>query len=214
MIPVAFFPRSYQITGTPQSARNPLRLEPRSSSYILTHRDQRNRECLLDARTQTNVISITGAFCESLTIHSACRGGKNTGYRLYEKACCCCRWTFDRSYASLMHTFTTDVAVGCHWDDRPRTGNRELTFPSHVQNVPVSSRVFCSTTRSIPATDSSALMIPSTSHPRDMFAMFLSQVSHSFHTERVEISHVVTSPGCTASIVVVYRFRSSSAAIC
>ena len=70
--------------------------------------------------------------------------------------------------------FTMDAAVDCHLAGRRRTGNQKLTFPSHVQNVPVSNMVFCSTTRSIPATDSSALMIPSTSHPRDIFAMFLS----------------------------------------
>ena len=51
--------------------------------------------------------------------------------------------------------------------------NQKLTIPSHVQNVPVSWIVFCSTTRSMPATDSSTFIIPSTSHPRVTFAMFL-----------------------------------------
>ena len=89
-----------------------------------------------------------------------------------------------------------------------------LAFPSQVQNVPVSRMVFCSTTRSMPATDSSAFMIPSTSHPRDTFAMSLSKVSQNVHAEVDRVSDVATSPGCMASIVVAYLFRSSSAAMC
>lgn len=72
------------------------------------------------------------------------------------------------------------------WIIRLRTETWKLTFPSHVQNVPVSSMVFCSTTRSIPATDSSALIIPSTSHPSDTFAMSLLKVSQSLRADGLE----------------------------
>ena len=66
-----------------------------------------------------------------------------------------------------------------NWREQAGLEHRTLTFPSQVQNVPVSRMVFCSTTRTIPATDSATFMIPSTSHPRDTFAMSLFEVSQS-----------------------------------
>ena len=59
---------------------------------------------------------------------------------------------------------------------------RTLTAPCHVQNVPVSWTVLLSTTRSIPATDCSALIMPSTSQPTDILAMSLWIVSKYAHT--------------------------------
>jgi hypothetical protein len=48
-----------------------------------------------------------------------------------------------------------------------------LTFPSHVQNVPLCSMLFVGMTRSMPSTLSRGVMIPSTSHSVEMAAMSL-----------------------------------------
>lgn len=66
----------------------------------------------------------------------------------------------------------------------------------------------------MPATDVSAFIIPSTSHPRDTFAMSLLEISQEVDVHHAGASHVATSPGCIASIVVLYLFRSNSDAIC
>lgn len=44
--------------------------------------------------------------------------------------------------------------------------------------------------------------------------MSLLEVSHSLRADGAGAYHVVTSPGCIASIVVMYLFRPNSAAIC
>ena len=49
----------------------------------------------------------------------------------------------------------------------------ELTFPSQVKNLPVSLKPFVLITLSIDETDSSVLMMPSTSHPTDTLAISL-----------------------------------------
>lgn len=90
----------------------------------------------------------------------------------------------------------------------------ELTFPSQVKNFPVSLKPFVLMTLSIDETDSSVLMMPSTSHPTDTLAISLKSLLGSYVDTRNRSAHVATSPGCIAKIDVLVFFLCSSTAIC